>query len=452
MNLRARLIGVVALLSLVSLGGAFASVAVAVNHAQQRQLDEALRREAREEAREVGALGGTALAISDRPGPAANDVGPLTKYAAIYDREGRVLAATPTFGGAVPARAALARPVGAPFDLWRRAEHLRGVLVPVPGHRELTLLLAAPRTDLDGDEVFLARAMGMAFVLALGWSVALATWFMRRLTREHDAVADAVRRVADGDLGARVATGDGTPFSRNVDEVLARLQTLVHAQRRFIANAAHELRSPLTALYGEVTLVLRRERSAAEYRAALEEVLDATGRLNALAEELLTPARLGAGTGVPREVVALAPIAHDAAGECALQGEPRRVRVRTTIAEARVTGRASELERVLRNLLDNALAHAPDGSDITLEVAVEGGEVLLAVSDRGPGVPPEDRERIFEPFFRGRQERAAEHRGVGLGLAIVREIVHGHGGTVTLADRLEGAGARFEVRLPGCVA
>lgn len=108
-------------------------------------------------------------------------------------------------------------------------------------------------------------------------------------------------RVADGDLEARVATtGDDTIFTRNVDEVLARLQTVVHSQRRFIANAAHELRSPLTALYGEVTLVLRKERSAAEHRAALEEVLDATGRLNTLADELLTLARLGAGTGAPR--------------------------------------------------------------------------------------------------------------------------------------------------------
>jgi len=448
-NLRTRLIGVVALVTVVSLGGAFASVATAVNRAQQRQFDEALRREADEEAREIGALGGRTLAISDRPGPAANDVGPLTKYAAIYGRAGRVLAATATFGGDVPSQARIAHPTGAPFDLWRRSEHLRGVFTAVPGHPEMTLLLAAPRTDLDGDEAFLARAMTMAFVLAVAWSVALATWFMRRLTREYDAVAEAVRRVADGDLEARVATtGDDTIFTRNVDEVLARLQTVVHAQRRFIANAAHELRSPLTALYGEVTLVLRKERSAAEHRAALEEVLDATGRLNTLADELLTLARLGAGTGAPRELIALEPLARDAAEECAIQGEPRGVKVRATLGEAKVQGRASELERVLRNLLDNALAHSPDGTTISLEVDVAGREARIAVTDEGPGVPTGDRERIFEPFFRGSHERAAERGGVGLGLAIVREIVRAHGGTISLADRPGGSGARFEVRLP----
>lgn len=446
MNLRARLIGVVALLTVVSLGGAFASVATAVNRAQERQLDDALRREAREEAHEIGALGGTALAISDRPGPAANDVGPLTKYAAIYDRTGRVLAATATFGGEAPPLAHVSHPPWATFDLRRRSEHLRGVFAPVPGHPGMTLLLAAPRTDLDGDEAFLARAMTMAFALALAWSVALATWFMRRLTREYDAVAEAVRRVADGDLEARVAaTGEGTIFTRNVDEVLARLQTVVHAQWRFIANAAHELRSPLTALYGEVTLVLRKERSSAEHRAALEEVLDATGRLNALADELLTLARLGAGTGAPRELVNLTQLARDAADECAIQGAPRGVTLRTMVEEARVQGRASELERVLRNLLDNALSHSPVGAAITLEVANAGHEVRIAVSDEGPGVPREDRERIFEPFFRGNHERAAENGGVGLGLAIVREIIHAHGGTVSLT---EGPGARFEVRLP----
>lgn len=449
MNLRARLIGLVALLTVASLGGAFASVATVVNRAQQRQLDDALRREAEEEAREIGALGGTSLAISDRPGPAANDVGPLTKYAAIYDRGGRVLAATASFGGDVPALSRVAHAPWVSFDLLRRSEHLRGVFAPVPGHAGMTLLLAAPRTDLDGDELFLARAMTMAFVLAVGWSVALATWFMRRLTREYDAVAEAVRRVADGDLEARVATaGAGTIFTRNVDEVLVRLQTVVHAQRRFIANAAHELRSPLTALYGEVTLVLRKERSAAEHRAALEEVLDATGRLNALADELLTLARLGAGTGAPRELVALAPLARTAAEECAMQGEARGVTVQATLAEVRVQGRASELERVLRNLLDNALAHSPAGTTIALEVAEAGHEVRIAVSDEGPGVPQEDRERIFEPFFRGSHERAAGQGGVGLGLAIVREIVHAHGGTIALAERPDGDGARFEVRLP----
>lgn len=450
MNLRARLIGVVALVTVVSLGGSFASVATAVNRAQERQLDEALRREAEEEAREISAIGGTTLAISDRPGPAANDVGPLTKYAAIYDRGGAVLAATATFGGHPPALENVAHPPGETFDLRPGAEALRGVFAPIPGHPRLSLLLAAPRTDLDGDEAFLARAMTVAFVLAVGWSVALATWFMRRLTREYDAVADAMRRVADGDLEARVAaTGAGTIFRRDVDEVLARLRTVAHAQRRFIANAAHELRSPLTALYGEVTLVLRKERSAAEHREALEEVLEATGRLNSLADELLTLARLGAGTGLPRERVDLAPIARAVAEECAIQGEPRGVTVRATIEEAQVRGRASELERVLRNLLDNALAHSPDGTSIALDVSVVDGEVRIAVTDEGPGVPAADRERIFEPFFRGGSQRATERDGVGLGLAIVCEIVRASGGTVSLADRPEGAGARFEVRLPG---
>jgi two-component system, OmpR family, sensor kinase len=449
-NLRARLIGVVALVTVVSLGGSFASVATAVNRAQERQLDEALRREAEEEAREISAIGGTTLAISDRPGPAANDVGPLTKYAAIYDRAGTVLAATATFGGHAPALERVAHPPGATFDLRPGAEPLRGVFAPIPGHPQLSLLLAAPRTDLDGDEAFLARAMTIAFVLAVGWSVALATWFMRRLTREYDAVAEAMRRVADGDLEARVAaTGSGTIFRRDVDEVLARLRTVAHAQRRFIANAAHELRSPLTALYGEVTLVLRKERSAAEHREALEEVLDATGRLNSLADELLTLARLGAGTGPPQERVDLAPIARAVAEECAIQAEPRGVTVRAAIEEAHVRGRASELERVLRNLLDNALAHSPDGTSIALDVSATDRAVRIAVTDEGPGVPAADRERIFEPFFRGGAQRATERGGVGLGLAIVCEIVRAHGGSVSLADRPEGAGARFEVELPG---
>lgn len=103
---------------------------------------------------------------------------------------------------------------------------------------------------------------------------------------------------------------------------------------------------------------------------------------------------------------------------------------------------------MLRNLPDNALAHSPDGTTIALEVEGAGREVRIAVTDEGPGVPAGDRERIFVPFFRGSHERAAGRGGVGLGLAIVREVVHAHGGTISLTDRPGGSGARFEVRLP----
>lgn len=434
----------------LTLGAAFATVFSLVNRAQERQLDDALTAEASAEAREIAAVGEReALAISTRPGPAANDVGPLPKYEAVYDREGRVLAATETFRGEIPTyREALSAGVR-PYDLAHATGRLRAVLVPIPGMAARSVLLAVSRADLDGDAAFLGRAMGITFLLTVAWSVAVAWWFVSRLTREHEAIAETIGRVADGDVEARVTErSQGTTFTRNVDEVLARLRTLVSAQQRFVANAAHEIRTPLTAIYGEVTFVLRKERGAAEYRAALEEVLEATGRLNALADELLTLARLGAGTEAPRGPVALRPLIERVAGDGAAAGEARGVRVRLDLEEAEVLGRESELERVVRNLLDNALSHAPDGTSVFVSLAREGDEVCVSVRDQGAGVSVEDRERIFEPFFRGSAERAMEHGGVGLGLAITREIVRAHGGSLSLAPREASAGARFDVRLP----
>ncbi|MBK9263661.1 MAG: hypothetical protein IPM54_28140 [Polyangiaceae bacterium] len=154
MSFRRRFVGAVSVMTVATLGGALMAISIAVNAFQQQQLDEALRAEAAEEAREASALGGDELAISDRPGPAANDVGPLTKYGAIFGENGQVLAITPTFNGSPPPLETLRARIQCVFRSWFRGEHLRGVLVPIPNHPGTRLLLAAPRTDLDGDASF----------------------------------------------------------------------------------------------------------------------------------------------------------------------------------------------------------------------------------------------------------------------------------------------------------
>ena len=157
---RPRLVGAVTGVTMITLGGAFAVVARLVNSDQQRQLDVALLHEAHEEAAEATrGGGGVKLQISDGPGPYGSDIGPLTKYGAIYGGDGRVLSSTDTFLGRVPPLTLMTHASDECFDTWFHREHLRAVLTPVPGHPGNLLLLAAPRLDLDGDAAFLHRAM-----------------------------------------------------------------------------------------------------------------------------------------------------------------------------------------------------------------------------------------------------------------------------------------------------
>ncbi|HEX5656451.1 MAG TPA: ATP-binding protein [Polyangiales bacterium] len=448
MKLRARLSATVAALSLATLGGSFFAVYKANNRAQERQLDDALVHEAHEEANEAATGGGDDLKISARPGPQANDTGPLTKYAVIYAPNDRVLDATESFGGALPRQ--LREPLGRPFDLWHGKEHLRAVLVPIPGALHTRLLLAAPRTDLDGDEAFLGRAMLSVFAFAFGWVVLVSTWVVRTFTRGHEAVAEVARKVADGDLDARVRLSarddEVAQLGRDVNQMIAQLSALLSNHQVFIAHAAHELRSPLTALYGELSHALRKSRSADEYEQAIEEALDATKRLMALAEDLLALARLADRDVEPPQKVELGALVEHLSRTLTAESQQRGVPIEIEGQAGAVAGRPLDLERLLRNLLENALRHAPQGSPV--RVVLEGGpERRVRVANRGGPIPESDRERIFEPFWRGAYASADGHPGAGLGLAIARQIAVGHGGQLALAAP-EGDAVEFVLSLP----
>lgn len=451
MSLRGRLIGAVTALTLVTLGGAFTAVSFTVNGAQERRLDHALMTHAVEEARDAARRG--AHEISDRPGPFANGAGPLTRYGVLYAHDGAVLDATPNFDRALPTYTVVHHHAGEFFDLWFQRVHLRAVFVHVPDASGRRLLLALPRTDLDGDEAFLRRAMRLVFAVAVAWSIVVATWLVRRLTREHQVITEVVKRVAAGDLSARVQSHSGdreiAQLGRDVDDMIARLDLLVTSQRRFVAHAAHELRLPLTTLLGELSHALRKSRDAESYRLAIEEALGATRRLKQLADDLLALARVGSGYEAPTEPVRLREV-----GEIVMQrlqpyAASHEVRVEVAGDEVAVRGRSLDLRRLVRNLVENAIRHAPRGGVVRIRTERAGAEARLSVTDDGPGVPPEERERIFEAFYRAAGPRADDDTGAGLGLAIVREIARAHGGEVTLAPQDDSArGACFVLSLP----
>jgi two-component system heavy metal sensor histidine kinase CusS len=327
--------------------------------------------------------------------------------------------------------------------------HLRGVMVPVPGRPGALLMLAVPRTDLDGDAAFLARAMRGVFAIAVAWSLLVPAWLIRRLTHDQQRIADVVLRVADGDLKARVRSRSTDPeinrLAGCVDTMIERLGLLLESQQRFVAHAAHELRSPLTVVHGQLALALRRPRTPHEYRDAIEEALGSTKHLRALTEELLDFASAGAASAGPFEPTCVARAARGAARYVHGDAERASVTIDLRVEDALVPGRASDLERLLRNLVENAVRHSPAGGRVLIEGAARGGVVEIAVADEGSGVLERERPRLFEPFFRGANARGSS--GAGLGLPIAREIARAHGGDVDL-DPTAPRGARFVVRLP----
>jgi len=437
-------------MTFVTLGVAFIAVSLAVNHAQERRLDEALLDEAAQDAKSVAGQQGDNLVIRDMPMPAANDVGPLIKYGAIYDQDGSVRAKTSSFGNDVPPLSAVQRVARRPFDFWHGREHLRGVIVPLPGAADQLLLVAAQRIELDGDAAFLRRAMTVAFVMAVLWAGLVANWIVSRLTRDHQKIAEVAQRVAAGDLTARVQPHSGDPelakLGRNIDEMIARLEVLVESQQRFIALAAHELRMPLTTLYGELALALRRSRDAESYRNAIGEALDSTRKLKHLADDLLTLARLGAER-MSASINSVRDIVQAAESQVVAHARERGVELTLSGEDRAVVGDASDLERLVRNLLENAVRHSPHGGRVAIEIATRADRVTVAVCDEGPGILPEEREKIFEPFYRGHGDAERSSDGAGLGLSIVRQIARAHGADVVLVSTANGKGACFEVSL-----
>ena len=300
-----------------------------------------------------------------------------------------------------------------------------------------------------GDDLHDAKKLGIAMLLVSPIAVVGAGLFGlwlagRALAPMHEAAARADRALkGDGELELPVrGIGDEWDELALVTNQLLRAQSHAAAQARaFSANAAHELRTPLTTMLGEVQVTLRRDRSAEDYRTALQIVEGEARRLGRLVEMLLALARADAGTLNPAairfDLARAARLAVDRA-IVAHMGADRRLSLR--LVPATVLGDPLLAGRVFDNLLDNALRHGGEH----VEIAVEAGpdKVCVTVSDDGPGVPVTIRDRVFERFSR----EGAPSTGFGLGLAIARALAEAQGGTLRLDDQAKGA--RFVVEFP----
>ncbi|TGB13946.1 HAMP domain-containing sensor histidine kinase [Streptomyces sp. MZ04] len=298
--------------------------------------------------------------------------------------------------------------------------------------------------SLESEQSVMSTALtslliGFPLLLAV---IAVVTWLVtRRALRPVDAIRSEMAAItASEDLARRVPEPDThdevARLARTTNETLAALQASVERQRRFVADASHELRSPIASL-----------RTQLEVGAAHPELLDVDGavedtvRLQELAADLLLLARLDAGEKPGATRVDLAALAREELS----QRTRNRVEVRTDLRGVEVAGSRGQLARVLGNLVNNAQRHAR--THVTVATRTEGTWAVLAVSDDGAGVPESEREHVFERFVRLDDARTRDDGGAGLGLAIARDVAERHGGTLTVREA-PGGGALFELRVP----
>lgn len=282
--------------------------------------------------------------------------------------------------------------------------------------------------------VVLAAVAGVGLVLA------------RSVTRPVRVLEEAAARIAGGDLGARAAVDRGPPEVRHLattfDRTAERLDQLVGAQRRFVADAAHQLRTPLTAL--RLRLENLEPHLAAGGRPTLDAAVEEVRRLGRIVDGLLVLARTDAGHQVvgPVDVAAAACDRVDAWREAA---EAAGVEVVAYLPES-LWAEATEgaVEQILDNLLSNAVAASPPGTVVTVSAAATPDGCVLSVADQGPGMSEDERVRAFDRFWRGR----AGGPGTGLGLAIVRELARRGGGDAWLGPSPGGSGVEASVGLP----
>ena len=451
MTLHARLVTAVTVLAIVLLGAALSVVWFAVTRAQEEQLDVDLRAAAFEEAHEVAIRGGRELTIGTRDDGADDDDPSIAKYGVLYGADGTAVAWTANLHDHVPAIASIHGGKGTCFDLRMGSENVRGVFVDLPRRSGSTLLIGASREDLDHDIGYLGRALAIAFAVVVVFTALLAAQIIRKFTRGYEAIAEVTRRVANGDLSARVEMVAGsaelTRQQTDMNLMISQLESLFGAQQRFVAHAAHELRSPMTRLFAELKWSLRRERAADEYRYTIEQALDATERLKLLADDLLALARLDANADVPWHDASLSELINSAEKSISEDLATKDVTRDVQVADVTVRTRRTDLERLFRNLFENAVRHSLAGGRVAVTASVSDGVVSVFVADAGPGISSEDRARVFEPFWRGPQQQASDAPGAGLGLAIARQIARAHGGDIELTDTPD-PGATFRVTLP----
>jgi signal transduction histidine kinase len=309
-----------------------------------------------------------------------------------------------------------------------------------------TVIVGAGSEAAEHTAAIVAALLAVAAPIIAAVAAVVSYRLVKRSLRSVEAIRARVAEISTSDLAERVPVppqrDEISALAATMNEMLARVESGHTAQRRFVGDASHELRSPLASIISALEV-------AQDYPEILDDELRSgtlipeAHRMQNLLDDLLLLARADErGIVVRTEEVDLDVLAE---GEAARLRRETTLDIRLAAEPVSLRGDLTGLGRVLRNLVDNAAKHA--GSSIDVEVRRDGPSALMVVSDDGPGIPERDRARVFDRFVRLDSARSRDGGGSGLGLAIVAEIIAAHAGSISIDDR-PGGGSRFTVRLP----
>jgi len=388
-------------------------------------------------------------------------------YGAVVDNDGEVVVSRP-FGYAGDDLESLPQPKLIVGDLARRQPFTTDAVERgAPGFRVFVeplssgagyVVVAVPMDDVVQTlgRLVLIELLTTGAVLA-GVGV-LALVVVRAGLRPLEDIGETAGAIAEGDLSRRVERAEPrTEVGRlglSLNAMLTQIQTAFEARqaseerlRRFVADASHELRTPLTSIRGYAEMFRRGVSDRPDDLAtSMRRIEEESARMGVLVDDLLLLARLDQGRPLERKPVDLARVAADAVDD-ARAVEPERRITLEGLQPAVVLGDELRLRQIAANLLANALQHTPPTAPVRVGVRQDNGSVVLEVADEGPGLFPEEAERVFERFYRADPSRNRNLGGTGLGLSIVAAVAEAHGGRARVESE-PGRGARFWVELP----
>jgi two-component system OmpR family sensor kinase len=426
-------------------------------HTLRRQLDNGLHSALNLE-QDVLASGSS---LPPHPGRAdfASFVQQVNRFVVVRDRHGNILNLNTPLAGDLPLDSAAFAAALAGRTVWAThrwgEQWVRSVFAPVPaasppGMQVVQVAASLGPLERENREVlFLLLGTVLLGTVATAFG---AVWLAGSAVRPVAEITQQAERIGPRVAGQRItAHADVAEFQglvRVLNSMLERLDRAFEAQRRIIADVAHDLRTPITAVRGELEVALRGERTPEQYRAALLSILESVDHLSSINEALILLARIEAGELAPKltrvdlTVVAAAAVQriHPRAGGRSLRFQ------RLGDGDTTIMGDPAMIGVMLDQLLDNAVRHTPPQTQVETLVSADHGHVSIAVRDNGPGIPPDILPYLFERFYRGDPARARS-AGPGLGLTVAAAIADAHHGTIR-AHNLPTGGLEVVVTLP----